>query len=122
MVGCNKERINGPRLQTLKVLLTFLYTNYINQYTPRDTVGKRYGNLAANIGPTSEKLFTNTISNQSFNCSKESVFRQFRTSHASHGWESVHNHMWPEEPVQAGERTSKGVGRLKHSCHAQELY
>ena len=40
----------SPRLQTLKLLLTFLYTNYINQYTPRDTVGKGYGNLAANIG------------------------------------------------------------------------
>ena len=74
------------------------YTNYINQYTARDTVGKGYGNLAANIGPTSEKPFTNTISNQSFNCSKESVFRQFRTSHSSHGCE------------------------LKHSCHAQERY
>ena len=72
------------------------YTNYINQYTARDTVGKGYGNLATNIGPTSEKPFTNTISNQTFNCSKESVFKQFRTSHASHGCE------------------------LKHSCHAQD--
>ena len=70
----------------------------MNQYTARDTVGKGYGNLAANIGPISEKPFTNTISNQSFNCSKESVFRQFRTSHASHSSE------------------------LKHSCHTQELY
>ena len=51
---------------------------------------------AANICPTSEKPFTNTISNQSFNCSKEPVFRQFRTSHASHGWEAVNNRMWPE--------------------------
>ena len=46
------------------------YTNYINQYTARDTVGKGYGDLAANIGPTNEKSFTNTISNQSFNYSK----------------------------------------------------
>ena len=30
------------------------YTNYITQYTARDTAGKGYGNLAANIGPTSE--------------------------------------------------------------------
>ena len=52
----------------------------------KDTVGKEYGDLAANIGPTSEKPFTNTISNQSFNYSKESVFRQFRTSPASHSW------------------------------------
>jgi len=92
----------GPRLQTLKLLLTFLYKNYINQYTARDTVGKGYGNLAANIGPRSEKPFTNAISNQSFNCSKESVFRQFRTSHASHSWEALNNHMWPEKPIQAG--------------------
>ena len=98
-----RKRINS-RVQgyKLKLLLTFLYTNYINQYTARDTVGKGYGNLAANIGPTSEKPFTNTISNQSFNCSKESVFRRFRTSHASHSWEAVNNHMWLEEPVQAG--------------------
>ena len=40
--------------------------HYINQYTARDTVGKGYGDLAANIGPISEKPFTNTISNQSF--------------------------------------------------------
>jgi len=53
-------------------------------------------------GPISEKPFTNTISNQSFNCSKESVFRQFRTSHASHSWEALSNHMWPEKPIQAG--------------------
>ena len=62
------------------------YTSYINQYIARDIAGKGYGDLEANIGPRSEKPFTNTISNQSFNCSKESVFRQFRTSHASQGW------------------------------------
>ena len=84
----------------MRQLLTFLYTHYINQYTAKDTVGKEYGDLAANIGPTSEKPFTNTISNQSFNYSKESVFRQFRTSYASHSWEALNNHMWPEEPVQ----------------------
>ena len=70
--------------------------------TVRDTAGKGYGDLAANIGPTSEKPFTDTISNQSFNCSKESVFRQFRTSYASHSWEALNNHMWPEKPIQAG--------------------
>ena len=64
--------------------------------------GKGYGDLAANIGPISEKPFTNTISNQSFNYSKESVFRQFRTSPASHSWEALNNHMWPEKPIQAG--------------------
>ena len=53
-------------------------------------------------GPTSEKPFTNTITNQSFNYSKESVFRQFRTSLASHSWEALNNHMWPEKPIQAG--------------------
>src|SRR5574341_1493481 len=66
------------------------------------TVGKGYGNLAANNGPTSEKPFTNTISNQSCNSSKESVFRQFRTSPASHSWEALNNPMWPEKPIQAG--------------------
>jgi len=75
---------------------------HINQYTARDTAAKGYGDLVANIGPTSEKPFTNSISNQSFNCSKESVFRQFRTSHASHSWEALSNHMWSEKPIQAG--------------------
>ena len=93
-----KELTQGFKVTNIKA------TTYIpiNQYSPRNTVGKGYGNLAANIGPTSEKPFTNTIYNQSFNYSKESVFRQFRTSHASHGWEAVNNHMWLEEPVQAG--------------------
>ena len=76
----------------MRLLLPFLYTHYINQYTAKDTVVKGYGDLAANIGPTSEKPFTNTISNQSFNYSKESVFRQFRTSP-----EALNNHMLPEK-------------------------
>ena len=89
MVGYNKKKLTqGSKVTNTKATT---YTNYTNQYTTRDTVGKGYGNLAANFGPKSEKPATNTISNQSFNCSKESVFRQFRTSHAS-----------------------------QHSCHAQD--
>ena len=94
-----KELTQGSKITNIKATT---YTNYINQYTARDTAGKGHGNLAANIGPTSENPFTDTISNQSFNCSKESVFRQFRTFHASHGWEALNNHMCPEEPIQAG--------------------
>ena len=95
-----RKRINSrSKVTNIK---TTTYTNHINQYTARDTAGKGYGDLAANIGPTSEKPFTNTISNQSCNYSKESVFRQFRTSHASHSWEALSNHMWPEKPIQAG--------------------
>ena len=94
-----KELTQASQVTNIKATT---YTNYINQYTARDTAGKGYGDLAANIGPTSEKLFTNTISDQSFNYSKESVFRQFRTSPASHIWEALNNHMWPEKPIQAG--------------------
>ena len=36
------------------------------------------------------------------NVSKKSVFRKFKASHASHGWEAVNNHMWPDEPVEIG--------------------
>ena len=73
--------------------------------------GRGCGDLAANIGSTNEKPFTNTISNQSFNYSKESVFRQFRTSPASHSWEAVSNHMWPDKPVrQAREPSEEFVG------------
>ena len=98
----SKVRHQPPKKHWPKLHFTFLYTHYINQYTAKDTVGKEYGDLAANIGPTSEKPFTNTISNQSFNYSKESVFRQFRTSLASHSWEALNNHLWPEKPIQAG--------------------
>ena len=56
----------------------------------------RAGDVETNIGSTNEKPFTNTISNQSFDCSKESVFRQFRTSPASHSWEALNSHTWPE--------------------------
>ena len=94
-----KELTQGSKVTNIKATT---YTNYINQYTATDTAGKGYGNLAANIGPTSENPFTNTISNQSFNYSKESVFRQFGTSPASHSWEALNSHMWPEKPIQAG--------------------
>ena len=97
-----QSEVSQKEKHQYSILLTFLYTHYINQYTAKDTVGKEYGDLAANIGSISEKPFTNTISNQSFNYSKESVFRQFRTSPASHSWEALNNHMWPEKPIQAG--------------------
>ena len=67
------------------------------------------GDLAANIVSTNEKHFTNIISNQPANTiliicnfSKESVYRKFKASRASHGQEAVNNHMWPDEPAQAG--------------------
>ena len=52
----------------------------------------------ANIGSTNEKPFISIISNQPTiliisNFLKESVFRKFTASHASHGWEAVNNHM-----------------------------
>ena len=93
-----EELTQGSKITNTKATTS---TTYINQHTARDTAGKGYGNLAANIGPTSEKPFTSTISNP-FNCSKESVFRQFRTSHAPHSWEALSNHIWPEKPIQAG--------------------
>ena len=63
--------------------------------------------LAAIIGTTNEKPFTNIIPNQPTipiisNFPKGSAFSKCKTSHASHGWEAVNNHMWLDEPVQAG--------------------
>ena len=43
-----KELTQGSKITNIKATT---YTNYINQYTARDTAGKGYGNLAANIGP-----------------------------------------------------------------------
>ena len=67
----------------------------------------RAGDLAANIGPISEKTFTNIIPYQPTiliisNFLKESAFSKSKTSCASHGWEAVNNHTWLDEPVQAG--------------------
>ena len=63
--------------------------------------------LAAIIGTTNEKTFTNIIPNQLTiliisNFPKESAFSKSKTSHASQGWEAINNHMWPDEPDQGG--------------------
>ena len=45
------------------------------------------------------------------NFSKEPVFRRFKVSHASHSWEAVNNHMWPDKSVrQAREPSEEFVG------------
>ena len=69
--------------------------------------GRGYGDLAANIGPTNEKPFTNITPNQPTiltisDLLKESAFSKSKTSHASHEWAAVNNHMWPDEPLEAG--------------------
>ena len=74
---------------------------------PCHTQGREYGDLAAIIGTTNEKPFTNIIPNQPTiliisNFPKESAFSKSKTSHASQGQEAVNNHMWPDKPVQAG--------------------
>ena len=71
---------------------------------PCHTQGRK---LKAIIGTTNEKPFTNTIPNQPTiliisNFPKESAFSKSKTSRASHNWEVVNNHMWLDEPVQAG--------------------
>ena len=85
----------------------------------------RAGDLAANIGSTNEKPFTISPNQPTIliisNSPKEFVFSKSKTSRASQGWEAVKNHMWPDEPVQAGYVTFRGVRKLKHSCHAQEF-
>ena len=63
--------------------------------------------LATIIGTTNEKPFTNIIPNQPTipiisNFPKKSAFSKSKTSRAFHDWEAVNNHMWPDEPVQAG--------------------
>ena len=63
--------------------------------------------LAAIIGTTNEKTLHQYNSNQPTiliisNFPKEFAFSKSKTSRASHGWEAVNNHMWPDEPAQAG--------------------
>ena len=71
---------------------------------PYHTQGRE---LAAIIGTTNEKPFTNIVPNQPTiliisNFPKESAFSKSKTSHAFHDWEAVNNHMRQDEPVQAG--------------------
>ena len=33
------------------------------------------------------------------NFSKEFVFRKFKVSRASHGWEAITNYVWSDEPA-----------------------
>ena len=63
--------------------------------------------LAAIIGTTNEKPFTNIIPNQPTilvisNSRKEFAFSKSKTSCASHSWEAANNHMWPDEPIKVG--------------------
>ena len=65
------------------------------------------GRELAVIGKTNEKPSTNIILKQPTiliisNFPKESAFSKSKTSRASHDWKAVNNHMWLEEPVQAG--------------------
>ena len=67
---------------------------FINMYKCRG-----FRDLAANIGSTNEKPFTNIIPNQPTmliisNFLKESAFSKSKTSRASHGWEAVNNHLY----------------------------
>ena len=75
------------------------------RFDPRHPCHTQGRELAAIIGTTNEKPFTNIIPNQPTiliisNFPKEFAFS--KSSRASHGREAVNNHMWPEEPVQAG--------------------
>ena len=54
----------GSKVVNIKATTCFLYTSYIDQYTPRDTVGKGYGNLVASISST-KKSSTSSILNNS---------------------------------------------------------
>ena len=60
--------------------------------------------LAAIVGTTNEKPFTSIIPIIPIisNFPKESAFSKSKTSHASHVWEAVNDHMWLDKPVQAG--------------------
>ena len=100
--GSSTHRVSQARvLDWGAIASSILYASYIHYK------GREYGELAANNGPINEKAFTNIIPSQPTiliisNFLKESAFRKFKTSHASHGWEAVNNHMWLDEAVQAG--------------------
>ena len=74
-----------------------------------------------------KKPFTNIIlinllyyTNDLLTSQKSLYLESFKTSHASHSWEAVNNHMQLDKPDQASQRTFR-VSKLKHFCHAQEF-
>ena len=82
--------------------------------------------LAVIIGTTNEEKNPSPIyflinllyyTNDLLTSQKSLYLESFKTSCASHCWEAVNNHMRPDEPDQAGQRTFR-VRELKHSCHA----
>ena len=77
------------------------------RFDPRHPCPTQSRELAAIIDTTNEKPFANIIPNQPTiliisNFPKESAFSKSKTSCASHSWSAVNNHMWLDEPVQAG--------------------
>ena len=72
-----KKRVN-LQLQLIKFLGVIVFQPSNSFGSPLACLNRFFRpHVIAQSLPTSEKPFTNTISNQSFNCSKESVFRQF---------------------------------------------
>ena len=115
-VGHNKERTNqlkGLLWLIPRLLLVFLHSNYANQCTPRCTMDKGCGHLAASIGSTM-KSYTNTTLIV-YNSSKGSIFLEcFRqASRVSHGWEAVNNHMRSckslDKPVRQTRQPTEGL-------------
>ena len=61
--------------------------------------------------PSPTQFLISPLYLQFSNFSKEPVFRGFKASRASHGWEVANNHMWPDKPVrQAREPSEEFVG------------
>ena len=60
--------------------------------------------LAAIIGTTNEKPFTNIIPNQPtiLTISQKNLPLVSLKHLCLSGWEAVNNHMWPDEPIQVG--------------------
>ena len=74
-VSYNKERTNqlkGLMRLIPRLLLVFLTFHYVNQCTPRCTMDKGYGNLAASIGSTVKPYTSTTLI--VFNSLKGSIF------------------------------------------------
>ena len=68
-----KELTQGSKVTNIKATTYIFIHQNINQYTPRDTVGKGYGNLAASISSTKKS----STSSNNFNSLRSSALLEY---------------------------------------------
>ena len=121
-VTTKKELINS-RSNVANAKATTCFSYILTICTPRHTIDKGYGNLAASIGSTM-KPFISIILIKLFHPSKGSTVLEC-LGFPCHGWDVVNNRIRSckslDEPAKQARMLTGGF-ELKYSCHAQETH